>query len=484
MIDANSQFYAILTAVGEAKQVKADAGLLTWKISHMAVGDANNTDPLPDRLQKVLINERRRAPLNSLGPDPANPGILVAEQIIPADEGGFWIRELGLFDSDGDLVAVANCAPSFKPKLSQGSGRTQTVRMNFIVKSSANVVLNIDPSVVTATRKYVDDSVVSAVNGLDYKGSVLVATTAPVVLAGVQVIDGLAVPAGARVLVKDQAKAADNGLYLVTAESWVRTIDADNGTKVTPGLLVAVERGQVNADTLWFLATDGAIVLGTTPLTFKGVTQGLAPLSSVGNVAGSRGVSASTQLSVTDVGWSIGLGGMTAYTVTLPDVADVQPGAVIALHCRNSIGVTVASKVGSQISPQGAYLSSITMAAGESATFVREGSIWVVYGLAALKYSQLVSASTGESGFLKHPSGMIEQWGAGVTDASGNIYVTFPLSWPDAMRNIGLLHMGTAGLMGCVVRGSVTKTGCTFSVRDGSGAFLANWLFYWRALGV
>jgi phage-related tail fiber protein len=152
MIDANSQFFAILTAVGEAKQVKADAGLMTWKLTHMAVGDANNTDPIPDRLQKVLINERRRAPLNMLGPDPANPGILVAEQIIPSDEGGFWIRELGLFDSDGDLVAVANCAPSFKPKLSQGAGRTQTVRMNFIVKSSTNVVLNIDPAVVTATR--------------------------------------------------------------------------------------------------------------------------------------------------------------------------------------------------------------------------------------------------------------------------------------------------------------------------------------------
>lgn len=269
MIDANSQFYAILTAIGEAKQVKADAGLLTWKISHMAVGDANNTDPLPDRLQKVLINERRRAPLNSLGPDPANPGILVAEQIIPADEGGFWVRELGLFDSDGDLVAVANCAPSFKPKLSQGSGRTQTVRMNFIVKSSTNVVLNIDPSVVTATRKYVDDSVANAINRLDTKHSVLVATTSPMVLAGIQEIDGLAVPAGSRVLVKDQVQSKDNGLYLVGADSWVRTVDADSNDKVTPGLLVTVERGAANADTVWQLITDGPIVLGTTPLAFQ-----------------------------------------------------------------------------------------------------------------------------------------------------------------------------------------------------------------------
>ena len=269
MIDANSQFFAILTAVGEAKQVKADAGLMTWKLTHMAVGDANNTDPIPDRLQKVLINERRRAPLNMLGPDPANPGILVAEQIIPSDEGGFWIRELGLFDSDGDLVAVANCAPSFKPKLSQGAGRTQTVRMNFIVKSSTNVVLNIDPSVVTATRRYVDESIAGAINKMDFKQSVLVATTGPVVLAGVQAIDGFAVPAGSRVLVKDQAQAKDNGLYVVGPDSWVRSVDADSSDKVTPGLMVMVERGAVNGDTAWQLVSDGPLTLGTSPLVFQ-----------------------------------------------------------------------------------------------------------------------------------------------------------------------------------------------------------------------
>lgn len=281
MIDANSQFFAILTAVGEAKQVKADAGLMTWKLTHMAVGDANNTDPIPDRLQTVLINERRRAPLNMLGPDPANPGILVAEQIIPSDEGGFWIRELGLFDSDGDLVAVANCAPSFKPKLSQGAGRTQTVRMNFIVKSSTNVVLNIDPSVVTATRRYVDESIASAINKMDFKQSVLVATTEPVVLAGIQAIDGFAVPAGSRVLVKDQAQAKDNGLYVVGPDSWVRSGDADSSDKVTPGLMVSIERGNVNADTVWQLVSDGPLLLGTSPLAFQWQGGQNAPTSPV-----------------------------------------------------------------------------------------------------------------------------------------------------------------------------------------------------------
>ncbi|MBH3422859.1 phage tail protein [Pseudomonas gessardii] len=159
MIDQNSQFQAILTAIGEAKQANADALGVPWTFAQMAVGDANGTDPFPDRLQTKLINERRRAPLNQLKPDPKNPGIIIAEQVIPENVGGFWIREIGLYDTDGDLVAVANCAPTFKPLLTQGSGRTQIIRMNLIVSSLANIVLKIDPSVVLATRDYVDRSI-------------------------------------------------------------------------------------------------------------------------------------------------------------------------------------------------------------------------------------------------------------------------------------------------------------------------------------
>ncbi|MGB7644397.1 MAG: phage tail protein [Pseudomonas fluorescens] len=157
MIDKDSKFLAILTAVGEAKLANAIGLGLPWLLTEMGVGDANDTDPIPDRLQTALIHEQRRAPLNQLRDDPANPGLLIAEQIIPADIGGWWVRELGLYDIDGDLVAVANCAPSYKSLLEQGSGRTQVIRMTFIVSSTANVVLKIDPAVVLATRDYVDD---------------------------------------------------------------------------------------------------------------------------------------------------------------------------------------------------------------------------------------------------------------------------------------------------------------------------------------
>ena len=127
----------------------------------MCIRDSNNTDPVPSRTQTKLINERRRAALNQLSVDPKDASIIIAEQVIPPDVGGWWIREIGLYDAAGDLVAVANCAPSYKPLLSQGTGKTQVVRLNLVVTSSANVQLKVDPSVVLATRDYVDSTILN-----------------------------------------------------------------------------------------------------------------------------------------------------------------------------------------------------------------------------------------------------------------------------------------------------------------------------------
>ena len=270
MIDQNSQFFAILTAVGEAKQANATALGQPWTFSQMGVGDANLTDPIPSRTQTRLINEWRRAPVNQVRTDPANPNIIITEQVIPADVGGKWIREIALYDADGDMVAVANCAPSFKPLLVQGTGKTQIIRMNFIVANTASVVLKIDPAVVLATREYVDLQIVEVLAKLDFKSSVLVATTANIVLSGIQTVDGVLLPVDSRVLVKDQTQAKDNGIYVVPAGgAWRRAQDADASVEVTPGLFVSVEKGTANGDSVWQLVTDAPIVLGTTALAFE-----------------------------------------------------------------------------------------------------------------------------------------------------------------------------------------------------------------------
>src|SRR5450830_1324353 len=104
-----------------------------------------------------LMHEVRRAGLNQLSIDPANTSQIIVEQVLPEDVGGWWIREIGIFDEAGDLCAVANCPPSYKPLMMEGSGRTQVVRIVLIVASTAAIELKIDPSIILATRKYVDD---------------------------------------------------------------------------------------------------------------------------------------------------------------------------------------------------------------------------------------------------------------------------------------------------------------------------------------
>ncbi|WDB97248.1 tail fiber protein [Escherichia albertii] len=155
----STKFYTLLTDIGAAKLASAAALGVPLKITHMAVGDGGGVLPTPDAKQTALVNEKRRDALNMLYIDPQNSSQIIAEQVIPENEGGWWIREVGLFDESGALIAVGNCPESYKPQLAEGSGRTQTVRMVLITSSTDNITLKIDPAVVLATRKYVDDKI-------------------------------------------------------------------------------------------------------------------------------------------------------------------------------------------------------------------------------------------------------------------------------------------------------------------------------------
>ncbi|HAI6601051.1 TPA: phage tail protein [Escherichia coli] len=153
------KYYAILTNQGAARLANATMLGSKLNLTQMAVGDANGVLPTPDPAQTKLINQKRIAPLNLLSVDPNNQSQIIAEQIIPENEGGFWIREIGLYDDEGVLIAVANCPETYKPQLQEGSGRTQTIRMILVVTNTEAITLKIDPSVVLATRKYVDDKI-------------------------------------------------------------------------------------------------------------------------------------------------------------------------------------------------------------------------------------------------------------------------------------------------------------------------------------
>ncbi|MFM2477324.1 phage tail protein [Celerinatantimonas sp. MCCC 1A17872] len=166
-----SQYFAILTTIGEAKIANATALDQAVEIKQMALGDGNGDTPTPSESQTALLNEHYRASLNSLSVSDDNPSQIIAELVVPEDEGGYWIRELGLFDTNGDMLAIANCPPTYKPLLSEGSGRVQRIRMVLTVSNTSAVTLKIDPSVVLATRDYVDAQMLSVQQYSDTQNS-------------------------------------------------------------------------------------------------------------------------------------------------------------------------------------------------------------------------------------------------------------------------------------------------------------------------
>lgn len=174
-----TKYFALLTNIGAAKLANATALGAQVEITQMAVGDGNGALPTPNPAQTALTHELRRAQLNMLTIDPVNTNQIIAEQVIPEDVGGWWIREIGLFDKDGDMIAVANCAETYKPQLQEGSGRVQVIRVILIVSSTEAVTLKIDPSVVLATRKYVDDQIIQVKAYVDQQMAAHIATSDP-----------------------------------------------------------------------------------------------------------------------------------------------------------------------------------------------------------------------------------------------------------------------------------------------------------------
>lgn len=154
-----NKYKAIITTAGAAKIAAASAGGTQLKIVRMAVGDGNGTLPTPNPAQTKLVNEKYRAALNGLTIDKALKNHILAEMIIPANVGGFWLREMGLYDEAGTLIAVSNMAESYKPKLEEGSGRTQTLRMILIVSSTEAIQVIAGGDTVLATKDFVADAI-------------------------------------------------------------------------------------------------------------------------------------------------------------------------------------------------------------------------------------------------------------------------------------------------------------------------------------
>lgn len=447
-------YYAVLTEVGEAKLANATALGTPLQLTRMAVGDGGGSVPVPNRSAKNLVGERHRANLNTLQKDPLNGSQVIAELVLPETVGGWWIREIGLFDAAGDLIAYSNAPETYKPQMAEGSARTQVVRMVLLVSSVAAVELKVDPSVVLATREFVLTTVAAELAKLDAKQSVRYATTGNVVLSGLAVqANGdwpSALSAGDRILVKNQSSAKDNGLWAASSGAWTRTTDADIDAKVTPALTVSVESGTTLADTVWQLVTDAPIVVGTTALTFQNITNGLARLASpaftgnptaptparfdsgnsianmeavrreLGSMSGAFSYNGATTLSAVDAG-RITRFGNSGYAVTLPIADSALPNGVAfsLMHTGTAGKITFRCQGADRIAVGGAYLTSFTLDVGDSVLLIKQlnGEFTMFQGPQQLLASGSFKSAKGVQRFTANGSFTVPD---GVT----TIYVT------------------------------------------------------------
>lgn len=282
MTEQNTLYIAMLTEVGAAQQAKAIASGTPWHITHMGVGDGNGVTPLPSRLQRKLVNENVRMKLNRLTVRTDKP-VIVAELILPSDIGGWWVREVGLYDSTGALVAVASYPATYKPTLTQGTGRTQGIRLQILVSSTSNITIQDDPTLVMATLGTVREEIAKgeAASAVKLKTPRKIAVTGDA--TGDALFDGSENASIALTLAETGVSAGTyskitvNGKGLVTgAHSLIPgDIPALDASKITTGTLSRPTSG--NAGTATQLQTARS-------LTFKGAATGTGLFDGSGDV--------------------------------------------------------------------------------------------------------------------------------------------------------------------------------------------------------
>jgi hypothetical protein len=419
-----ADYYTLLTNAGIAYETACKAAGTPIKLTQISVGDGGEGGVYnPAATATALKREVWRGPLNALFQDEKNPSWLLAEVTIPPDVGGWYVREAGLWTDTGILYAIVKYPESFKPVLAtSGSGKEFYIRSIFETSNASLVTLLIDDTVVKATRAWVTGYVADELAKLDAKQSVRVATTTNIILTAAQTIDGVAVIAGDRVLVKNQTLAKDNGIYVVANDVWTRAKDADSNLKVTSGLTVSVEQGTTQSDTIWQLVTDGAIALGTTALMFQNITVGFAPLKSpalldsptaptpvqfnnskllattefvqraLGSYADLVTYPGSIDLAVSDVGKLVSPGG-SASTITLPDAGAVPQGSIVTVLAGLN-GATFKAKAGQTLIAINGAIGPFTQPQSTVSAFRRlsNGTGWTMEGGdGALKYSPIMS---------------------------------------------------------------------------------------------
>lgn len=498
-----ADYYTLLTNAGIAYETACKAAGLPIKLSQISVGDGGGTVYNPAATATALKREVWRGPLNALFQDEKNPSWLLAEVTIPPEVGGWYVREAGLWTDTGILYAIVKYPESFKPILAtSGSGKEFYIRSIFETSNASLVTLLIDDTVVKATRAWVMSYLADELGKLDSKQSVRAATTGNIVLSGAQTIDGIAVVAGDRVLVKAQSLSKDNGIYVAANGPWSHATDADTSAKVTSGLIVSVEEGALLANTIWQLITDGLIVLGTTTLTFQNITQGFAPINSpalINPTANTplqfdisqalvnthflkrRGVEYSsftsnnsdTTLTAIHVGGFHIFSKATPLSAILPPTAEIAQGATITLASSGVGETTLKAASGDVLFTSTGLSGPLVMAIGDTAEFIKLENQWrLIGGSLDLQFAGVMSSPSFKTRAQFDSSNALATTEF-VQRALGNTrgYVSYSQSTVLTVADIGKYVMGlTTGMIFTLPNPTLYPSGVRITIQAAAGA--------------
>ncbi len=538
-----STYFAILTEVGEAKLANAIALGQTLKLKNLAVGDGNGNLPMPSRTQKALVREVRRAGLNQLTIDPANTSQIIVEQVLPEDVGGWWIREIGIFDEAGDLCAVANCPPSYKPLMLEGSGRTQVVRIVLIVASTAAIELKIDPSIILATRKYVDDQDIVVRAYSDAQLAKHLASLDPhPLLAKVAYVDQQDTSArayGDQQLAKHQAAADPHPLlakvaYVDQQDANVRTyVDQQVGGAraygdqqlakhqgaADPHPLLAkvayVDQQDASARTYVDQQVSGARTYGAQQLADHLAAANPHPQYSMktvptlpkfdaslqlanaafvqqaqGNLVGYVGVGDSRTLTAYDMGSALYFE-RKGSTITIPTPASLglpgNSGKCVKFFGLFNAGTLIAAP-GVNIGFDVGSIPSISIKQGQFLTLMATGNnVWQVIDSTAemarnVDFNARFGSAKGVGDYQFLPSGYISQWGTTTSAASGQAIVALPFAFPMSLLSIALVPLSTVAMY-CTANAD-TRSGFTINIWTAAGTPAPGGISVnWRVIG-
>lgn len=430
MTEQNTLYIAMLTDVGAAQQAKAIASGTPWNITHMGVGDGNGVTPIPSKLQKKLINENVRLKLNRLTVRGDRP-VISAELILPSDIGGWWVREVGLYDSTGALVAVASYPPTYKPTLAQGTGRTQGIRLQILVSSTANITIQDDPTLVTATLSTVREEIgkgnASSANKL-YAGRFLNYTGAvtgqgffdgsgdiniPMTLADSGVpagtyskvtVNAKGLVTGAQSLVQGDIPALDAGKITSGTLSRPTSANAGTATKLQTGRTLTFSgaatgqgwfdgSGDLNINLALAALDAGKLVSGIVPVV-RGGTGGSNPAEARAGIG--AGVPSSLYHDPAGYWWDKDTGffvqwgnryvgdlpgGMLSLKVTFPFAFDTKPFIVIPVITQHPGGYVSSASVTCAVNEQNTTATDCLLSFTEYTALVQAfGFRWLAVG--------------------------------------------------------------------------------------------------------